>query len=155
MDSKNIGKIEHLLDELNDLEPTINSLKKLQESGLMGAVDAISEQSDNIFNYATTMTILGAFSAFVKLLPILSKISDNIDFDELQNKISSIQWESLIKVVNVILDFVSVDLPKIENSSKGGVIRVLSDIKSPETEYLLRIMEEFSKRLIKEFGSQK
>lgn len=149
------GKREDILGKLAELEPTINTLRKLQESGLMSVLDAIAEQSDNLFNYASTMELLGAASAAVKLLPILSHVAGLVDPDDLQEKLERIPWKAIINLFTALLDFVGSDLMTIEPpEGKGKTLKLLSEVRSPEMEYLIRILRAFSTRMMAELREQ-
>ncbi len=150
------GRLDDILQKLAELEPTINTLQKLQESGIMSILDAIAEQSDNLFNYASTMELLGAASAAMKILPVLSQIAGMVDTDDLQEKLEHIPWKALINLFTAFLDFVGSDLMSIEPpEGKGKTLKLLSEVRSPEMEYLIRIVRALSTRMMKELKEQR
>ncbi len=150
------GSLDEILQKLAELEPTINTLKKLQESGLMSVLDAIAEQSDNLFNYASTMELLGAASALLKIIPVMSQVAGMVDAEDLQEKLDHIPWKALINLFTAFLDFVGSDLMSIEPpEGKGKTLKLLSEVRSPEMEYLLRIMRALSTRMMAELKKQR
>ncbi|MEM0168003.1 MAG: hypothetical protein QW515_05175, partial [Thermoplasmatales archaeon] len=61
-------KLDRIENKLNALEPTINTIEKLQESGIIGMIDGFAEDFDNIFNYSTKMEILGLIIGFTGVI---------------------------------------------------------------------------------------
>lgn len=142
---------ESLLNLLADLEPTLRTVKKLQDSGIMAVLDALADQSDNLFNYASTMELLGAASAAVKLVPVLSQAAGEADSDEIQDKLSRIPWKTLFRILSALLEFVATDFTSIKPpEGRTRTMQVLSEVRSPEMEYMLRLVRAVSLKIMQE-----
>ncbi|MGP6221026.1 hypothetical protein [Caldiplasma sukawensis] len=151
MDENQNERIRNLLQKLSEVEPAIITVKKLQESGILAIIDALSEQSDMIFNYSSNMELLQAFSTFLTILEILNKILSSVDFEYLKEQVNKIPWNKLFNIIGVVLEFIVSDAPKVKPSSeKISTLKLLSEIKSPGMEFLIRELEVLSERLIEE-----
>lgn len=141
--------VNSLLKKISEIEPAINTVKKLQQSGILAVLDAVAEQSDTIFNYASTMDLLGAVSAFSRLVPVLSEVFGNIDMDELEERLRDVPWTTLIGMLMAFLEFLSTDMLSIEPpEGKVSTLHILSEMKSPGMEFLLRIAESLSTKVM-------
>ncbi|WP_075057048.1 hypothetical protein [Thermogymnomonas acidicola] len=120
MNGEEEERVERILEKLSEIEPAINTVKKLQQSGLLAVLDAIAEQSDNIFNYASTMGILDAASAMARIAPLVSDIMGNVDVEALEGKLRSVPWKTLFSALLALLDFIATDLPKIRAPAGKG-----------------------------------
>ncbi|GGM76472.1 hypothetical protein GCM10007108_13120 [Thermogymnomonas acidicola] len=155
MNGEEEERVERILEKLSEIEPAINTVKKLQQSGLLAVLDAIAEQSDNIFNYASTMGILDAASAMARIAPLVSDIMGNVDVEALEGKLRSVPWKTLFSALLALLDFIATDLPKIRApQGKVTTLQILSEMRSPGMEYFLRIAESLSTKVMKEMGEK-
>ncbi|MEM0156530.1 MAG: hypothetical protein QXN26_00500 [Thermoplasmataceae archaeon] len=137
----NDARIEKILGMIEDLEPTLKTIKKLQESGLMSILDALAEQSDVMFNYASSMDILGAASALIRFIPLISSAVGDLDPERLESTMRTISWNTLFSSVLTAIESMGREIGKIEMpSSRPGIMALLSEARSPETTFLLRLM---------------
>ncbi len=143
------ARIERMLGMIEDLEPTLKTIKKLQESGLMSILDALAEQSDAIFNYASTMEVLGAASAVIRFIPIISSAVGDLDNEKLESSMRAISWNALISNLLAAIESIGREMGKIEMpSTRPGIMALLSEARSPETTFLLRLMRAVARDIM-------
>lgn len=156
MDEDQNERMRNLLQKLYEIEPAINTVKKLQESGILAIIDALSEQSDMIFNYSSSMELLDALSTFLKIFEITNKIISSVDVEHLKEQILKIPWDKLLNIMGVVFEFIISDAPKIKPSQeKISTLKLLSEIKSPGMEFFIRELEMLSEKVIKEMNGNK
>lgn len=140
---------EEIMDKLKELEPTIDAIKKLQESGLIAALESLGDQADLIINYASTMEILGTMSLLFRLMGIADISMGKIDQEELIKDAKEVEWGELFKMLFKILKFIANDTKNIPKpAGKQKLKDALGELRSPETEYLIRLMSGISSQLM-------
>ncbi|MCL5732825.1 MAG: hypothetical protein M1285_05455 [Candidatus Thermoplasmatota archaeon] len=139
-------RMERILRMIEDLEPTLRTVKKLQESGLMAVVDALAEQSDVLFNYASTMDLLGTASALVRFIPLISSAVGDMDPERFEAGIKGVSWNSMFSLLLAVMESVGKGMEKVEiPSSRPGTLALLSEARSPEMAFLIRLMREIAR----------
>lgn len=142
-------KISDLATLLDDLYPTIRALKKLQESGIIAIVDAFADNFDELFNYASKMSILDGISAIIKLAPIANELLKFLDLYQVQENLKNIPWDKVAFALASLTEFMAKDFENvIIPQNKTGMLKTLEEIEKPEMQYLLNIAMKFSKRMM-------
>lgn len=142
-------RLERILSMIEDLEPTLKTVKKLQESGLMSVLDALAEQSDILFNYASTMEILGAASAMIRLIPLISSAVGEMDSERFETGIKAISWGTVFSSLLAAMESMGKGMEKIDMpSSRPGTMALLSEARSPEMIFLMRLIREVSRGIM-------
>ncbi len=140
---------EDILDRIRELEPTIDAIKKLQESGLMAALETLAEQADLIINYASDMEILGTLSLLFRLMGIADISLGKINQEDLIKDAKEIDWASLFKMLFSILKYIANDAKNIPKpAGKQKLKDALGELRSPETEYLMKLMSGISSQIM-------
>jgi hypothetical protein len=140
---------DDILDRIRELEPTIDAIKKLQESGLMAALETLAEQADLIINYASDMEILGTLSLLFRLMGIADISLGKINQEDLIKDAKEIDWASLFKMLFSILKYIANDAKNIPKpAGKQKLKDALGELRSPETEYLMKLMSGISSQIM-------
>lgn len=140
---------EDILDRIRELEPTIDAIKKLQESGLMAALETLAEQADLIINYASDMEILGTLSLLFRLMGIADISLGKVNQEDLIKDAKEIDWASLFKMLFSILKYIANDAKNIPKpAGKQKLKDALGELRSPETEYLIKLMSGISSQIM-------
>ena len=140
---------DDILDRIRELEPTIDAIKKLQESGLMAALETLAEQADLIINYASDMEILGTLSLLFRLMGIADISLGKINQEDLIKDAKEIDWASLFKMLFSILKYIANDAKNIPKpAGKQKLKDALGELRSPETEYLIKLMSGISSQIM-------
>ncbi len=140
-----LNKIESRLDSL---QPTIDAIEKLQESGIIGMVDGFAEEFDNIFNYATKMEIFDLITMAVKVLEPLTKMMKKGDIEKLLTLLDKVEIEKLIPLLEALASCA----PKAEEvmsvssrrKTKLGLMELLNTVRTPEMGAMLSLVQELS-----------
>lgn len=141
---------QDILDKIRELEPTIDAIKKLQESGLMAALESLGDQADLIINYASTMEVLGTLSLLFRMIGIADISVGKVNQEELIRNAKEIDWVYLFKMLFEILKFIANDAKNIPKpAGKQKLKDALGELRSPETEYLIKLMSGISSKLMK------
>lgn len=142
-------RIMRALKMIEDLEPTLKTVKKLQESGIISVLDALAEQSDVLFNYASTMDLLGAASAIIRFIPLMSGAVGDLDPERLESGIMAVPWNAVFSSLLAIMKSMGEGMEKIEvTSSRPGTLALLSEARSPEMTFLMRLMKEIARGMM-------
>ncbi len=140
---------EDIMKKIAELEPTIDTLKKLQDSGIIAALEALSDQADLIINFASNMEILGTMSIMFRLMGIADISMGKVDQDKLIRDAKEIDWGQLFEMLFRILKFIANDAKNIPKpAGKQKLKDALGELRSPETEYLIKLMSGMSKQLM-------
>ena len=140
---------DDILDRIRELEPTIDAIKKLQESGLMAALETLAEQADLIINYASDMEILGTLSLLFRLMGIADISLGKVNQEDLIKDAKEIDWASLFKMLFSILKYIANDAKNIPKpAGKQKLKDALGELRSPETEYLMKLMSGISSQIM-------
>ncbi|MGP6208020.1 hypothetical protein ACNF42_08350 [Cuniculiplasma sp. SKW3] len=140
---------QDIMDKIRELEPTIDAIKKLQESGVMAALESLGEQADLIINYASTMEVLGTLSLLFRIMGIADISMGKVNQEELIKNAKEIDWGSLFKMLFEILKFIANDAKNIPKpTGKQKLKDTLGELRSPETEYLIKLMSGISSKLM-------
>lgn len=140
---------DDILDRIRELEPTIDAIKKLQESGLMAALETLAEQADLIINYASDMEILGTLSLLFRLMGIADISLGKVNQEDLIKDAKEIDWASLFKMLFSILKYIANDAKNIPKpAGKQKLKDALGELRSPETEYLIKLMSGISSQIM-------
>ncbi len=143
-------------DIVEELLPTIRTIKKLQESGIMAMIDAVADNFDELFNYASSMPLMDGISLLVKIAPMASVLLKSIDMDKLQKSLESIPWDRVAYGFNSITDFMAKDMEKVQiPQTKASMLRALGEIETPEMQYLLNIAIKFARRIMDDMENLK
>ncbi len=140
-----LNKIESKLDAL---EPTLNTVEKLQESGIIGMLDGFAEEFDNIFNYATKMEIFDMITMAIRVLEPLTKMMKKGDIEKLLSLLDKVEIDKLVP----LLEAVASCAPKAEEvmsvssrrKKKMGLMELMNTVRSPEMSALLSMAKELS-----------
>jgi uncharacterized protein YjgD (DUF1641 family) len=140
-----LNKIENKLDAL---EPTLNTIEKLQESGIIGMLDGFAEEFDNIFNYATKMEIFDMITMAIRILEPLTKMMKKGDIEKLLSLLDKVEIDKLVP----LLEAVASCAPKAEEvmsvssrrKKKVGLMELMNTVRSPEMGALLSMAKELS-----------
>ncbi len=140
-----LNKIESRLDSL---QPTIDTIEKLQESGIIGMVDGFAEEFDNIFNYATKMEIFDLITMAVKVLEPLTKMMKKGDIEKLLTLLDKVEIDKLIPLLEALASCA----PKAEEvlsvssrrKKKVGLMELMNTVRSPEMGAMLSLVQELS-----------
>ncbi len=144
--NKQNDEISNLIKEL---EPTIRTLKKMQDSGFLGAIDALLDHSDELFNYLVNMENMGTLSLLWEIIPILNELSYKVDFDKLKAALSKENVKKVNDLLINLLDFLGNDIDNIKiNKSRANILEVLSQMRSSEIEYLFEVMQMFTSKYL-------
>ena len=142
-------RIDRILGMIEDLEPTLRTVKKLQESGLMSILDALAEESDVLFNYASTMDLLGTASALVRFIPLISSAVGDLDPEKFETGIKEVSWNSIFSLMLAVMESVGKGMEKVEiPSSRPGTLALLSEARSPEMAFLIRLVREIARGIM-------
>ncbi|MGC8547167.1 MAG: hypothetical protein ACP5MU_05895 [Thermoplasmata archaeon] len=140
-----LNKIENKLDAL---EPTLNTIEKLQESGIIGMLDGFAEEFDNIFNYATKMEIFDMITMAIRVLEPLTKMMKKGDIEKLLSLLDKVEIDKFVP----LLEAVASCAPKAEEvmsvssrrKKKVGLMELMNTVRSPEMGALLSMAKELS-----------
>ena len=142
-------RIDRILGMIEDLEPTLKTVKKLQESGLMSVLDALAEQSDVLFNYASTMDLLGTASALVRFIPLISSAVGDLDPERFETGIKEVSWNAVFSLLLAVMESLGKGMEKVEiPSSRPGALALLSEARSPEMAFLIRLVREIARGIM-------
>jgi uncharacterized protein YjgD (DUF1641 family) len=140
-----LNKIENKLDAL---EPTLNTIEKLQESGIIGMLDGFAEEFDNIFNYATKMEIFDMITMAVRVLEPLTKMMKKGDIEKLLSLLDKAEIDKLAPLLEAIVSCAPKAKEVISISSrrekKVGLTELMDIVRSPEMGALLYTAKELS-----------
>lgn len=140
-----LNKIESKLDAL---EPTLNTIEKLQESGIIGMLDGFAEEFDNIFNYATKMEVFDMITMAVRVIEPLTKMMKKGDIEKLLSVLDKVEIDKLIPM----LEALAACAPKADEvmkvssrrKKKIGLMELMNTVRSPEMGALLSLARELS-----------
>jgi hypothetical protein len=139
-----------LLTKIGELEPTIDAIKKLQETGIISALESLGDQADLILNYGSTMETLGAISLLFRILGIANISMGKLDQEKLIKDAKEIDWTNLFNILFSILKFLANDAKNVPKpSGKQKLKDAIGELRSPETEYLIALMSDISSILMK------
>ncbi len=142
------NKLVKIEEELEEIKPTLETVKKLQESGLIAMIDGVAEEFDNIFNYASKMEILDILTMAVRILEPLTKMMKKGDLDkliEIFNKVDISKFIPLLEALANCSDKME-DVLKVsaKRKKKMGMMEMLNTVRSPEMAALLSLGKEMS-----------
>jgi len=141
---------EDMMKKIEQLEPTIDALKKLQDSGIISALEALSDQADIIINFASNMEILGTMSILFRAMGIADISIGKVDQEKLVKDAKEIEWGELFEMLFRLLKFIANDAKNIPKPvGKQKLKDAIGELISPETEYLIKLMSGISSQLMK------
>ncbi|MEM0141704.1 MAG: hypothetical protein QXN66_06740 [Thermoplasmatales archaeon] len=141
-------KLERIENRLDALEPTIITIEKLQESGIIGMIDGFTEEFDNVFNYATKMEILDSITMAIKIVKSLSKVMEKGNLDRLISIVEKIDFGKITPLLEAAISCAPKAGEILKASSrrkeKIGFMELVNEVRSPEIASLISLAKEFS-----------
>ncbi|MEM0073826.1 MAG: hypothetical protein QXT54_04890, partial [Thermoplasmatales archaeon] len=152
-------KLDRIENKLNALEPTINTIEKLQESGIIGMIDGFAEDFDNIFNYSTKMEILDTVTLAIRVLKPLSKVMKKGDIEKLLLLLENVDFNKLIPLLEALASCApeARDVLKVSSrrKEKMGLMEMMNQIRSPEMAALIAVARKLSGCMLENIDKDK
>ncbi|PYB67487.1 hypothetical protein DMB44_08680 [Thermoplasma sp. Kam2015] len=130
--------MKKIAETIQDLMPTIELLKSMQESGLTETLSYLVENFNVIFNYTTKMELYDLITAARKLAKVIEPLS-RLDDGEL---------EPLADVVASLPDIIE-EARKGAKERKTGIMDLLKTMRSEDFVFLMLIAMAISERMRK------
>ncbi|MEM0158284.1 MAG: hypothetical protein QW812_02085 [Thermoplasmataceae archaeon] len=141
-------KADRVGSMLERLEPTLSTIEKLQESGIIAMVEAFADEFDNIFNFATKVEIFNAATLVIKLLRRFSNFANSDDIDRLMAILEKVDVGKLAQIIEVALPCLTEAdealKPYSENREKLGVKEIVNELRSPEMRIIISVAKKLS-----------
>jgi len=141
-------KLVKIEEELEEIKPTLETVKKLQEAGLIGMIDGLAEEFDNLFNYASKMELLDLLTITVKVLEPLQKMMKTGELQRLLELLTKVDISKLMPILEAMANCSDKVVDVLEVSSrrkkKMGLMEMLNTVRSPEMAALLYMGKELS-----------
>ncbi len=130
--------MKKIVETMQDLKPTIDLLKSMQESGLTETLSYLVENFNVIFNYTTKMEFYDLITATRKLAKVIEPLSRLDDGD----------LEPLADVVASLPDMIE-EARKEAKEKKTGIMDLLKTMRSEDFVFLMLIAMAISEKIRK------
>ncbi len=131
--------VKKLLDVIDELRPTLNLLKEMQDSGLTETLSYLVSNFDRIFNYTTKMEFYDLLTALKKLLVILQPISSMSDED----------IEAVAKMLEPMPSAFKEAKSRSESAKQIKTMDLIRMLRSEDMAYLIFLAMAISERMRK------
>ncbi|MCY0851325.1 hypothetical protein [Thermoplasma acidophilum] len=131
--------VKKLLDVMDELRPTLNLLKEMQDSGLTETLSYLVSNFDRIFNYTTKMEFYDLLTALKKLSVLLQPISAMSDED----------IESVAKMLGPLPSAIKEAKSRSESAKPVKTMDLIRILRSDDMAFLIFLAMAVSERMRK------
>ncbi len=142
------NKLDGIQKKIDSIEPTLKTIEKLQESGVIGMLEGVAEEFDNLFNYASKSEIFDIMTLAIKTLEPLTRIMKKGDIEKLLSVLEKVEVQKLVPLLEAVANCA----PKVDEvmkvtagrKKKMSLMELMNTVRSPEMASLLTIAKELS-----------